>query len=311
MPLMFRFFRNRHTAAEADALGAWLDARPENQEVFRKAFQLFQAEEMLLEKKEGKRKRIFLGFAAAAAVAAALVGGVFLNRELATKPARQQLAALESQVTVHQTAPGDRVKLTLPDGSQVHLNAGSRLEHYSVYSGGERRVRLSGEALFEVKSDPAHPFVVETFSHEVTATGTRFNVTAEEEDAEFCTTLMQGSVAIRDSRSGEKWDIRPGQTALLEEGGLLIREMEDPEEAALWSKGIISVSGIPFDRLMRTFERCFGVSIVIDRETLPTVRYGMAKVRVSNGIGYALSVLQKRSDFQYRYDEQTQTYHIY
>ena len=165
--------------------------------------------------------------------------------------------------------------------------------------------------MFEVKSDPSHPFIVETFNHQVKATGTRFNVSAVEAERIFCTTLMKGKVQVSDNEGKEEQEMRPGQRVSWEEGVLSIKDVEDPEEAALWSKGIISISGIPFDRLMNIFERSFGVNIIIDREKLPEVHYGMAKVRISNGIGYAFSVLQKRSEFKYRYDEETQTYHIY
>lgn len=309
--LLFRFFKDKHSSAEADALGEWLSADEKHQEAFFEAFRLFQAEEFLLEEKKAKGKTVWWSFAAAAAIAALFMSGLFFNRVREMKPLQQQLAAYERQVNILQTSPGERVNLTLPDGSRVHLNADSRLEYYPVQTGAARRVKLDGEALFEVKSDPSHPFIVETFNHQVKATGTRFNVSAVEAERIFCTTLMKGKVQVSDNEGKEEQEMRPGQRVSWEEGVLSIKDVEDPEEAAIWSKGIISISGIPFDRLMNIFERSFGVNIIIDREKLPEVHYGMAKVRISNGIGYAFSVLQKRSEFKYRYDEETQTYHIY
>jgi transmembrane sensor len=45
---------------------------------------------------------------------------------------------------------GQRVHITLPDGSKVWVNAGSTLSYPSVF-GKERRVKITGEAFFEVK----------------------------------------------------------------------------------------------------------------------------------------------------------------
>ena len=52
--LLFRFFEDKHSSAEADALGEWLSADEKHQEAFSEAFRLFQAEEVLLEEKKAK-----------------------------------------------------------------------------------------------------------------------------------------------------------------------------------------------------------------------------------------------------------------
>ena len=309
--LLFRFFRNENSEAEAEALGAWLEEDPAHEAVLRKAFQAFQAEQILLESRERKAVRWWRWVGVAAAAAAIFSAGFLLNKKVATQPALERINALTSQVAVQETQPGDRVRITLPDGSLVHLNADSRLEYFTVYDGGDRRVKLCGEAMFEVKSAPEQPFTVETDYYNVTATGTRFNVSADPGRDVFSTTLMKGAVTIRDLSGGTLFRLDPGQEAVLEKGGLTVHPVEDAEASALWAKGIISVSGVPFDKLMKTFERCYGVKIVIDRPDIPTVHYGLAKVRISNGVEYALNVLQKRSDFRYRYDEGTQTYHIF
>ena len=309
--LMFRFFRDEQTPGEAERLGEWLQEDPAHENAFRQAFEAFQADRLLLERKRFSMRSIGKWIGMAAACAAALAAGVFLDREFSAKPAQEQLSLLSSQVCVQETKPGDQVRITLPDGTLVHLNACSKLEYFAVYNGGERRVKLSGEALFDVVADAANPFTVETSGYDVTATGTRFNVSADAMTGDFTTTLMRGKVFLRDRSGKEVLHLEPGQSATLSDGTLAVDTVEDAEEASLWSQGVISVSGIPFDQLMKQFERSYGVRIVIDRKQLPTVHYGMAKVRISNGVEYALNLLQKRSDFRYRYDEDTQTYHIF
>lgn len=75
---------------------------------------------------------------------------------------------------------GRQFQLTLADGSEVWLNAGTVLEYPASFEGEkERRVRLEGEAFFEVERDSVHPFLVEFGKEEcVRVLGTSFNVNA-------------------------------------------------------------------------------------------------------------------------------------
>ena len=90
---------------------------------------------------------------------------------------------------------GQRVDITLQDGTTVCLNAGARLE-YPLRFGKTRRVKLSGEAMFDVDHDAAHPFVVETFACNVEVLGTKFNVAADEAAREFSTALLRGRLRV-------------------------------------------------------------------------------------------------------------------
>ena len=74
---------------------------------------------------------------------------------------------------------GQRMQMTLADGSHVQLNAGTTLEYPVVFDRKARRVKLSGEALFEVTHDSSHPFIVETFATDIQVLGTKFNVLAD------------------------------------------------------------------------------------------------------------------------------------
>lgn len=91
---------------------------------------------------------------------------------------------------------GQRMELTLADGTHVWLNSEARLEYPVLFAQDVRRVRLSGEALFEVAHDKSHPFVVETFASDIRVLGTRFNVDADEEHRRFSTALLEGCVRI-------------------------------------------------------------------------------------------------------------------
>lgn len=199
---------------------------------------------------------------------------------------------------------GQRVDITLQDGTTVCLNAGARLE-YPMRFGKTRRVKLSGEAMFDVDHDAARPFVVETFACDVEVLGTKFNVVAEEENGLFSTALFEGRVAVSSRLvPGERLVLEPDEVVTLEGKHLCLGQIDNDEEY-LWTNGIISLTDQSFSELMHRFEKTFGVTIRIERE--PSIRIGQGKIRQSVGIDNALQVLQRFADFEYEKDEQNNT----
>ncbi|MDR0545010.1 MAG: FecR domain-containing protein, partial [Odoribacteraceae bacterium] len=71
---------------------------------------------------------------------------------------------------------GGEYTVTLEDGSIVQLNSASTLSYPVVFTGDERRVRLSGEAYFRVTPGKDAPFIVEVEDLCIRVTGTEFNV---------------------------------------------------------------------------------------------------------------------------------------
>ncbi len=93
-------------------------------------------------------------------------------------------------------AKGTRSFMKLPDGSQLWLNAGSRVTFNDGYATGERELTLEGEAFFDVKHDPLHPFIIHTGRLEVKVLGTTLNIKAYPGDSSVETTLINGKVEI-------------------------------------------------------------------------------------------------------------------
>lgn len=91
---------------------------------------------------------------------------------------------------------GTRSSITLSDGSSLWLNSGSSLRYPVKFIGDERKVYLNGEAYFEVESNPKKPFIVETSSLTVRATGTKFNVSGYDSFEESEITLVSGKVEV-------------------------------------------------------------------------------------------------------------------
>src|ERR1035437_4012353 len=93
-------------------------------------------------------------------------------------------------------AYGTRSALKLADGSRVWLNSGSSLTYPDKFTNQKRIVKLKGEAYFEVHSDVSRPFIVQTQSVSVTATGTKFNVQAYLASRKAQITLVSGKVLV-------------------------------------------------------------------------------------------------------------------
>ena len=92
----------------------------------------------------------------------------------------QQEEMLFNTITIPRSG---EYKLVLSDGTKVWLNSDSKLEFPNTFVGDERRVKLAGEAYFEVAKNKAKPFRVEVDRVEVVVLGTSFNIHAYDEAA--------------------------------------------------------------------------------------------------------------------------------
>ena len=113
------------------------------------------------------------------------------------------------------TANGSRTHLTLPDGTKVWLNAGSRLAYDKNYGNGRREINLTGEAFFDVANNPRQPFIIHTPRMDVRVLGTSFNVKSYAADKTTEATLVRGSIAVSIKN-------RPDETILLKPNQKLI-----------------------------------------------------------------------------------------
>lgn len=108
------------------------------------------------------------------------------------------VAALPKSPEANQvsTRPGSRTKIQLPDGTQVWLNADSRLTYGNDFGTKTRDVTLSGEAYFDVVPNKAVPFFIHTSKMTIKVTGTAFNVRAYPNEDRSETSLVHGKVEV-------------------------------------------------------------------------------------------------------------------
>ena len=296
---LIRFQKCETTPEEEVAILDWLDADPENQRQLDSLDFQFNAAVLHMEQPQSEdqssrrinpfRAFIYAGVAAAIALLLAVGNGWY--------QARQTRLDLESLNTTINVPIGQRIEVTLQDGTRVCLNAGSSLEFPNVFSKRDRKVRLSGEAMFDVMPDADCPFVVETYGYDVQVYGTKFNVEADAASAEFSTALLQGSVKVTDRASGAGFFLVPGEKAELVQGKLRRSPITNFDEY-LWTEGIISLQCDSFTELLKRMEKAYDVHFIIQFDKEPVVRC-RGKIRVSDGIEHALEIIKLGTDFNY------------
>jgi ferric-dicitrate binding protein FerR (iron transport regulator) len=126
--------------------------------------------------------------------------------------------AISSVITKY----GNKSKISLPDGSEVWLNAGSRIDYNSVdFNKNLREVNLSGEAYFDIAHNAAKPFIVSSGNMRIKVLGTMFNVKAYPEEQKIETSLIKGSVEITlNDRPYDKYILSPNEKLVISNYGL-------------------------------------------------------------------------------------------
>ena len=164
---------------------------------------------------------------------------------------------------------GAEFSIMLSDGTQVWLNADSRLKYPVTFSkDGVRRVYLQGEAYFDVSADESHPFVVTAASTDITVYGTEFNIHARTDDY-VRTTLVRGAVSVSVEGDTCQTCLTPGQTAKvnLQNGSVTLNE--DPIELYVgWKQGKYYFEEIPLKDLFAELSLWYDVDVVFTDESL-------------------------------------------
>ena len=180
--------------------------------------------------------------------------------------------SLDSEVEQYNelvVGKGAEFSIMLSDGTQVWLNADSRLKYPVTFSkDGVRRVYLQGEAYFDVSADENHPFVVTAASTDITVYGTEFNIHARTDDY-VRTTLVKGAVSVSVEGDTCQTCLTPGQTAKvnLQDGSITLKE-EPIELYVGWKQGKYYFEEIPLKDLFAELSLWYDVEVVFTDESL-------------------------------------------
>jgi transmembrane sensor len=178
-----------------------------------------------------------------------------------------------NEINMLETPKGGQYQVALPDGTRVWLNASTRLFFPTVFKSGERKVRLLGEAYFEVKHDPEHPFIVETATGAfLRVLGTSFNVSAYQDDALETTTLLTGSLQV--TRNQSQVLLKPGQQATVNAASIVEVQEVETSYAVAWKEGYFMFNREPVKEVMNKIARWYDVDVVYQGAVTETRFWG-------------------------------------
>lgn len=244
-------------------------------------------------------KRKFLTLAVAAVVVCLMtIGGVsFWLKE-------SQSVKQSSEVwTTISTNEGEKAIIYLADSTQVIINSASTFKYTSNYNENERIVKLSGEAYFNVHTNPEKPFVVQLNNMAVSATGTKFNVLSYPNEGRIETTLEEGKIQIAIEGS-ETINVKSGQQVVyfVKTGKINLRDVAT-ETYTSWKENKLRLIDTPFEEALRKIARRYNVSFEIRNSDLLDLKY--TATFIDESIGEVMQVLQTISPISYEINNRT------
>ena len=166
---------------------------------------------------------------------------------------------------------GSRTVLQLSDGTEVHLNFGSKLKYPQTFTGDTREVKLLGEGYFEVAPNPDKPFIVKTQKLNIKALGTAFNVLAYAGDDDVETTLVEGKVVL-----SEKFPVDQNKTlgAMVPGQHVKYNSMTGDctstkgsvEKYIAWKEGKMVFDDTPITEVAKQLKRKYNVDIEVEED---------------------------------------------
>lgn len=310
--VLYRFFKGHASLDEMRLVKEWAEASNENQSTLRRERKLFNAmillgysKEMEALMSENKGKNYFIK--EFLKIASILIITVGITSVLFSIGQDKDYANMAMQtITV---PPGQRVNVGLPDGSNVWLNAGTKMQYPVSFIKGKREVILDGEAYFEVNHNAKSPFIVHTSKLDIEVLGTKFNVEAYSERGKMETSLMEGKVKVKSSESDKELvTLLPNYKATLESGKLVVSKIDD-YNVYRWKEGLYCFKNKTFVEIMQDMERYYDLRIQLERQNIAEVVL-TGKFRISDGLDYALRVLQRDVNFTFQRDKNNDVIYI-
>lgn len=174
-----------------------------------------------------------------------------------------------------RTPHGGEFAMTLPDSTEVWLNAESSISYPTAFNPRLRKVAVTGEAYFKVRHSSSWPFEVEVEGQTARVLGTEFNINAYDK-ANILTTLFSGSLAVSTTGGKQGFVLSPGETANLNTSTATFASV-DADTAAVrgWLHGRFVFENQPLGNIMRELSRWYDFSYrFTDRSLASTVFMG-------------------------------------
>ena len=191
------------------------------------------------------------------------------------------------------TGKGERLKVTLPDGSIIQMNTLSELTYPEKFTGEIRAVKFKGEAFFSIARNKAMPFVIQTNSVSTKVLGTKFNLRSYSNEKFVSLTVIHGKVQFgRTTDTGEQMILTKGMQGIIEQGKKAFNHTVDPDDVIAWIDNTFIMNNERLDVVATKLANWYGIQVVIKSKELKAVTvtgtYKRASLlKIMNGLSFS------------------------
>ena len=229
------------------------------------------------------------------------LGGTWIWHRSGTPAEEERLCA----DIVIRTQLGEHSHITLPDGSEVTLNAQTTVRYATAMPDGKRRVQVDGEAFFKVAKDAEHPFVVTAGDVDVTCLGTCFDVRHYAEENSVAVVLAEGKVRVHANEA--EVTMEPDSRVVYDCKAKTLSKRSVPSaDYTCWMSGEVRYNDCTLEQIAAELSRNYNIRLVITDDKLKQERFtgylGHSSLR------NVLDVLCLASDMNYHIADDTIVY---
>ncbi|WPV01939.1 DUF4974 domain-containing protein [Mucilaginibacter sp. cycad4] len=246
--------------------------------------------------KELKPARHWLRIAASLLMAcSSVIAAYFIYRANQDIP---QIAYLEKIVP-----KGQKVKLRLPDGSIVFLNADSKIRFPEKFAGKTRDIFLEGEAFFDVVHDPDQPFIVHARGINTQVLGTAFDIESYHRD-EVSVAVLRGKVSVAD-RVQKICVLLPNDNLVYNaETKRLTLGKVNANDLVAWKDGELILDNVTMEKAAEIIGRWYNVEFRFETPELKNYRFNVSFLK-GEKITKVMDVISHLNGFKYRIERNT------
>lgn len=196
---------------------------------------------------------------------------------------------------------GAQTRLSLPDGTSVWLNAGSKITYSQGFGMDDRKLSLEGEGYFEVEKNEKIPFEIMTPEVSLRVLGTKFNFRNYPDDKEVAVSLLEGSVMLHNEmKMMSDMVLRPDERMTLDKRtGEMRKSRADVENSMLWTRDELFFDEELLEDIAKKLTRSYDVRIEVADSLKGKRFYGSFRI-LGNTVEEVLEAIASTGQMRYK-----------
>jgi transmembrane sensor len=256
-----------------------------------------------------KTRRVpYFKWLSTAAAVLMVVTVIWFKQKQVTEHSDTRMAHAAAYQKIVNRGPSSRL-IRLSDKSLVLLRPDSELDYPLRFGKIERSVRLSGEAFFEVTSDPSRPFLVKAGNLITKVLGTSFDVVSSKTGTESSVLVKTGKVQVysfhqqNDTRKIDTVSLLPNQKITFNQKIQKLQKVISVKPqmlSPLLATRIFSFTDAPLSDIIASLKEAYGVEITYDEQRIknPTVTASLSRLPLEEKIRAVCKAIGANYEFQ-------------